>query len=268
MGKQGISVFRIVEVKEENRQSIIERLRPDLLHHLFSIYNLLSEPDKTSVYVAYDDNLFKGHLLTYRGRTLMTRLDGEKKSAHKLLELLSNENMILFCPPHLVDVVKEKFPHASCYPEYQMYVAKGEEYLISPNIAQRLELKHASVLAELYSAGESQFHRSEEACKKLLEKCGVYGVFQNDKLVSVAVAVPLLPEIGEIRGVLTHPNHRNKGFGTMATSAATKHILEHTDGANLYVAADNKAAIRVYEKLRYRKIDEWFWVDIGTGLKP
>jgi predicted GNAT family acetyltransferase len=168
----------------------------------------------------------------------------------------------------LVNVVKEKFPHASCYPEYQMYAAKGEEHVVSPNFAQRLKPQHVSLLAQLYLTGESQFHKSEETCKKLLKKRGVYGVFQNGKLVSVAVAVPLLPEIGEIRGVLTRPNYRNKGFGTMATSAATKHILERADGANLYVAADNKAAIRVYEKLSYKKIDEWFWVDIGTGLKP
>lgn len=261
-------MFRIVEVKKKNWQSIIERLRSDLSHNLFSIYNMLSEPDKTLMHVAYDDNLFKGYLLTYRGRTFMARLDGEKKHARKLLELLSNEKSILFCPPHLVDVVEEKFPHASCYPEYQMYVAKGEEHLISPNFARRLKAGYASLLAEFYSTGESQFHRSEEACRELLEKCGVYGVFQNGKLISVAVAVLLLPEIGEIRGVLTHPNYRNKGFGTMAISAATKHILEHADGANLYVATDNKVAIRVYEKLRYKKIDEWFWVDVGTGLKP
>lgn len=268
MEKQGIGMFRIVEVRERNRQSVIERLRSNLSHHLFSIYNLLLEPDKTSMYVAYDGDLLKGHLLTYRGRTLMTRLDGEKKPARELLELISKEKMILFCPPHLVDDVKEKFPRASFYPEYQMYVAKGEEHLISANSARRLKPRHTSLLAELYSAGEFQFHRSEERCKRLLEKCGVYGVFQDGKLVSVAVAVPLLPEVGEIRGVLTRPNYRNKGFGTMATSAATKDILEHADGANLYVAADNKAAIRVYEKLHYRKIDEWFWVDIETGLKP
>lgn len=267
-----IDMFRIVNIKGRHRLNVIERLRSDLLHHLFVIYHLLPEPEKTSMYVAYDkDNSPRAHLVVYRGSaTPMARLDGEKKPARKLLEVVPSENMVLFCPPRLVNVVKNKFPRAHCYPEHQMHVAKGQERLITPNLAQRLGSGDASLLAELYSSGGQRFlsRRSEGRCRAFLEKYHVYGIFEDDRLVSVAAAVKRLPEVGEITGVLTHPDYRRRSFGATTTSAATEDVLLHAGGANLYVGADNTPAIKMYEKLGYRKINDWYWVDIGTGSKP
>jgi ribosomal protein S18 acetylase RimI-like enzyme len=264
-------MFKIVEVDESNKDDVVKRLQLDLLHNLFVVYGLIYESDKAIAYVAYgrDDSL-KGLLSIYRRTPPMVRLDGEERVAHKLLEFLSKENMILFCPPTLLNIVKSKFPEANCYVEYQMYVAKGEERLITPNLAERLKPEHASLLADLYSSSpeEWQFSRSEQRCKELLEKCGVYGVFEADKLVSAAVSVKRLPQVGEVIGVFTHPRYRGRSFGKMVVSASTEGVLKHADGSNLYVGAYNTPAIKVYEKLGYRKIDEWYWVDIGTGRKP
>ncbi|MEA2089910.1 MAG: hypothetical protein U9O89_04030 [Thermoproteota archaeon] len=148
-------MFRIVKIEDKDRQNVIEQLKSDLLHNLFVIYDLLHEADKTSMCMAYDtDNSARGRLLVYRGSTnLMGRLDGEKKAARELLRLFPSQKMVLFCPPSLVKVVREKIPHANFYPEYQMYVAKGREQLVTPNLAQRVESKSASLLAELYSTG-------------------------------------------------------------------------------------------------------------------
>lgn len=263
------NMFKIVEVDESSNDDVVKRLKLDLLHNLFMVYNLMYEPDKTTAYVAYgSDDSLKGLLLIYRRTPPMVRLDGEERATHKLLEFLPRDNMILFCPPTLLNIVKRKFPEANCYPEYQMYVAKGEERLITPNLAERLEPKHASLLADLYSSSPGEFRISEQRIKELLEKCGVYGIFEADGLVSAAVSVKRLPEIGEVIGVFTHPKCRGRGFGKMVVSAATDDVLKHADGSNLYVGAKNIPAIKVYEKLGYRKIDEWYWVDIGTGTKP
>lgn len=261
---------KIVEVDERNKSYVIERLRLNLLHNLFVIYDLLYEPDKTVAYVAYEDENFNGLLLMYKVTLPMVRLDGKEQKARELLEYLPKDNMILFCPPSLVNTVRSRFPHANCYPEHQMYVAKGEENLVAPNFAERLEVKHAPLLAELYSSSleELQFYRSEQRCREQLERHSVYGVFDKEKLVSAAISVKRLPEVGEIIGVFTHPKYRGKGYATMTTSAATEDVLRNANGSNLYVAAYNKPAIRVYEKLGYKKIDEWYWVDIGTGTKP
>jgi len=261
---------RIVKVDEDSRREIIKRLSSNLLHNLFVVYDLLYEPDKTTMYVAYgNDGLIKGHLLIYRGlRFPSVRVDGEARAVSELLELLPREKMLLFCPPKLLSAVKRRFPNAPHYLEDQMCVSKEEEHLISSSLAQKLGSKHASLLTELYSSGEPSYIRSEERCRELLTKHSVFGVFIDGKLVSVAVAMKRLPQSGELTGVFTHPRHRGRGFGTIVTSAATEEALKHADNVLLYVRSDNVPAKRIYRKLGYRKIDEWYWVDIGTGLKP
>jgi predicted GNAT family acetyltransferase len=71
-----------------------------------------------------------------------------------------------------------------------------------------------------------------------------------------------------IGGVYTAPEKRNRGFALLATSAVTHEALKRADAAALFVRSDNYPAIRVYEKIGYRKIGEEIWVDVGTGMMP
>jgi len=68
--------------------------------------------------------------------------------------------------------------------------------------------------------------------------------------------------------VYTDPNQRNRGYATLATSAITEEALKNAEAAALFARSDNYSAVRVYEKIGYRKIGEKMWVDVGTGLKP
>jgi predicted GNAT family acetyltransferase len=102
----------------------------------------------------------------------------------------------------------------------------------------------------------------------LITKTPVYGVFMNDELVSYAGSFIQLPQVWMIGGVYTHPNHRNNGYATLATSAVTEEALKHAEAAALFVRSDNYSAIRAYEKIGYKKIGKKLWVDVGTGLKP
>ncbi|MGB8781077.1 MAG: GNAT family N-acetyltransferase, partial [Candidatus Bathyarchaeia archaeon] len=69
-------------------------------------------------------------------------------------------------------------------------------------------------------------------------------------------------------GDYTDPNYRNKGYALLATSAVTEEALRQAEAAALFVRSDNYPAIRVYEKIGYRKIGERLWIDVGTGLRP
>jgi predicted GNAT family acetyltransferase len=44
--------------------------------------------------------------------------------------------------------------------------------------------------------------------------------------------------------------------------------LKNADAAALFVRSDNYSAIKVYEKIGYKKVGEKMWVDIETGRKP
>jgi len=101
-----------------------------------------------------------------------------------------------------------------------------------------------------------------------INKTPIYGVFINDELVSYAGSFIQLPQVWMIGGVYTHPHHRSKGYALLATSAVTEEALKHAQVAALFVRSDNYPAVRVYEKIGYKKIGKKLWVDVGTGLKP
>ena len=96
----------------------------------------------------------------------------------------------------------------------------------------------------------------------------MYGTFVENELVSYAGSFIQLPQIWMIGGVYTAPDHRNKGYASLATSAVTKEALRKAEKAALFVRSDNLPAISVYEKIGYRKIGEKMWIDVGTGMKP
>ena len=117
----------------------------------------------------------------------------------------------------------------------------------------------------------AQKDRPRGIAKKYIDWIGkmpVYGVFVNDELVSYAGSFLQLPEVWMIGGVYTDPNDRGKGYATLATSAVTEEALRNAETAALFVRSDNYSAIKVYEKIGYRKIGEKLWVDVGTGLRP
>jgi predicted GNAT family acetyltransferase len=96
----------------------------------------------------------------------------------------------------------------------------------------------------------------------------IYGVFIENELVSYAGSFIQLPQVWMIGGVFSAPNQRNKGYASLATSAITMEALRKAEKAALFVRSDNFSAIRVYEKIGYRKMGERLWVDVGAGMKP
>lgn len=262
-------MFRVIKVDENNKRDIIEQLKSDLLFNAYNIYDLLYEPNKTVVYVGYEGNSFKGYLLLYSGFDfLIAWLYGDSQTASSLMDLLPQKEMVLHCPTSLLNIVKQRFPDALYYLIDLMAVSKGEEQLISPNPAIRLSAEHSSQLTKLYSSGEARFTMSEERYKERLEKRPYYCVFYKDELVSVAFVRDVLPEVWVVGGVFTHPQYRGRGFATLTTSAVTEEALKHTNTVILFVGSDNIPAVRLYQKLGYKTVNQLYWVDIGTGRRP
>lgn len=256
---------KVIKVDENNRNYVANQLKLNLLHNIFVIYDLFYKFDKITLYVAYHDNYINGLLLIYKNTPLIVRLDGDSNTAQKLLKYLPKENMVLFFPPSLVETVKEIFPEANgCYSEYQMYVERKKEHLVVSDLASKLKPEHALLLAELYSSSPYTFYskQNEKKCKEILETSNVFGIFYEGKLIAAATSMRRLLEVGEVTNVLTHPEFRRMGYGTIVASAATKDVLKHAQGSTLYVATNNIQAIRIYEKLGYRKIEKICWVSI------
>jgi predicted GNAT family acetyltransferase len=83
-----------------------------------------------------------------------------------------------------------------------------------------------------------------------------YGAFDSERLVSVAGThiVSDQERIAALGNVMTHPDYRGQGLATMVTSAVCEELLDRDiEMIGLSVSRTNEAAIRVYEKIGFKR---------------
>jgi predicted GNAT family acetyltransferase len=175
--------------------------------------------------------------------------------------------MVLFLDSDARDLAEAKLGVTAIIEEDHMVAEAGDARLPAVNQARRLGPEHAAGILALYSNYGPTREKSERYAR-WAESHVVYGVFRKGALVSVAGTWAETEEGWIIGGVCTSPSHRGMGLATMATSAVTAQALKNTRQSTLFVVSSNKPAIRVYEKLGYRKVGERLWVDLGTGIRP
>ncbi len=115
----------------------------------------------------------------------------------------------------------------------------------------RLNVSHMPLLEELYSHGGGDAFR-----QRSLELGVFYGVFDKERLVSVAGThiVSDQEHIAALGNVMTHPHYRGRGLATVATSAVCEELLDRgIEMIGLSVGRSNEAAIRVYEKIGFKR---------------
>ncbi|MCO8269719.1 GNAT family N-acetyltransferase [Actinoplanes sp. TRM 88003] len=88
--------------------------------------------------------------------------------------------------------------------------------------------------------------------KRTVELGHYLGLRHEGRLVAMAGERFRLPGWTEVSAVCTDPDFRGQGFGARLTMAVAAGILEHGDLPFLHVAADNAAAIRLYERLGFQ----------------
>jgi RimJ/RimL family protein N-acetyltransferase len=268
--KKGGSLMIVVEkVDEHNRQRVVDLLRLDVIRHVFAFYDIQNEPEHTTVYATFENGDLKGYILIYAAPDFPSViLEGERNIAKRLIEYAPKDHFITHTQPNLLPIVKTKFPNAKHYIEDWMLVKKEQANISRSEHVRRLcSSDDASKLVLLLSSREDRPKRTEKFLD-WVSKMPNYGVFVDSELVSYAGSFIQLPQVWMIGGVFTHPDRRNKGYATLATSAVTEEALKHAEAAALFVRSDNYPAIRVYEKIGYKKIGEKLWVDVGTGLAP
>jgi GNAT superfamily N-acetyltransferase len=115
----------------------------------------------------------------------------------------------------------------------------------------RLNVSHMPKLEELYAYGGGDAFR-----QRSLELGVFYGVFDDERLVSVAGThiVSECERIAALGNVMTHPAYRGRGLATMATGAVCDELLDRgIEMIGLSVSRSNEAAIRVYEKIGFKR---------------
>ena len=115
----------------------------------------------------------------------------------------------------------------------------------------RLHVSHLPQLEALYAYGGGDAFR-----QRSLELGVFYGVFDHECLISVAGThiVSDNERIAALGNVMTHPACRGRGLATVATNAVCNELLERgIELIGLSVSQSNEAAIRVYEKIGFKR---------------
>jgi GNAT superfamily N-acetyltransferase len=88
---------------------------------------------------------------------------------------------------------------------------------------------------------------------RMLETQHYFGLRLDSRLVSVA-GVHVYSEryrVAALGNIVTGPQWRNRGYGTLVTARLCQSLLETSDHIGLNVKADNCAALRCYQKLGF-----------------
>ena len=264
-------MLKIEKINKNNKPAFLTHLLTDAIEHIFAINDIQKDPQHTSIHAAFENSKTKGYILTYTATDVLSViLDGEENITRKLLKYSPPDKFIIHTQPNLLKVIAEKFPKAKHYLEDWMLVKKDEATFFRSDLVRRLRCdgEDASKLVQLLSSRQDRPERMMEKYVDWIRRMPLYGVFIQDQLASYAGSFIQLPQAWMIGGIYTHPKHRNKGYAKLATSAITEDAVKAAEAAALFVRSDNLPAIRVYEKLGYKRIGVKLWVDIGTGLKP
>ena len=115
----------------------------------------------------------------------------------------------------------------------------------------QLEMSDVPALQTLYAFGGGDAFQPSEVAAGVF-----YGIKQAGQLIAVAGThvVSGHGHIAALGNVMTQPDQRSHGYATIATSAVCAALIDRgITTIGLSVARDNLSAIRVYEKLGFKK---------------
>lgn len=83
-----------------------------------------------------------------------------------------------------------------------------------------------------------------------------YGIRIGGRLIAAAGTHVVSPaaRLGVVGNVLTHVDHRGRGYATAVTGAVTEELLRTCDEVVLNVRADNPPALQAYRRLGYAEL--------------
>lgn len=90
------------------------------------------------------------------------------------------------------------------------------------------------------------------------------GVWDQDRLIaSAGCHVASEPYgVAAIGGVFTHPDHRGRGLGAVATSELLRRLQGRFETIGLNVETSNDPAIRIYDRLGFRRVFQYEEIEL------
>lgn len=178
-------------------------------------------------------------------------LMGEGEGLRAILEHeLRPSPVYVTCLPQHLPLAQAFYAWQDPVPMWRMVLSAGR-FRGMKAACERLGRRHAAELEALYAMGGGLAFSAAQ-----LESRSFWGLRVAGRLVSVAGThlVSQTYDVGAIGNVSTHPDHRRRGYRTATTSAVVRDLMGRgIEGIILNVSQDNDAAVRVYERLGFRR---------------
>ena len=159
------------------------------------------------------------------------------------------------CKPEEVTLFSNKVKIEHSHREMQMVAVAPKEIVDHRIQVQRVMDEDFDDLNDFYMK-----QRSEAWTPVQFQVGPFYMIKEEGKIASAAGIHALTPQIAQLGNIVTHIEHRNKGYGTLCTSKLTTDLAKDNRIISLYVAKDNKPAIHVYRKLGFSEVQDIVWV--------
>ena len=169
--------------------------------------------------------------------------ENSAENFNKLYDLITHDEFVSFVSPHPTPI-PGKWKVLRHIPCLQM-IHDGVMRTINTDIVD-LEKEHVPQMLELTQLTQPGPFRDQTI------KFGLFqGIFENEKLVSMAgQRMSPLPYV-EVTAVCTHPDYTGKGYAKQLLISQTKHVIAQGYIPFLHVRDDNHRAIKVYESVGF-----------------
>jgi ribosomal protein S18 acetylase RimI-like enzyme len=119
----------------------------------------------------------------------------------------------------------------------------------------KLKDRHREALLGLVKIVYPEYFKSKTA-----DLGNYYGIFKDNKLVTITGERMQMEGFTEVSAVITHPEHTGKGYAKQLVAHTANAILEQNKTPFLHVAKTNISAVNLYQKLGFetrREISIW-----------
>lgn len=139
----------------------------------------------------------------------------------------------------------------------------GEYPMISPDLKEYHQLLLTCKSPDFSVPDYMQF-LSDVSRRQLRDMCTIYGIKNNNVLVSCAMTVSYTDTSVILGAVATNPDHRNHGYaGTIVKRLADKFILEK----DVYIYTTIEKNTRFYESLGFCVVGKWIKFLMGDNIE-
>jgi ribosomal protein S18 acetylase RimI-like enzyme len=197
-------------------------------------------------------------LLLYRAfETPVLFTLGPPAAVERLLDEIAGERALyLSIRPEILPLIQARYQVSHLAAMWRMTLAPAD-FCPVPQDARRLSLADLPALEALFADGAPHGEAPDFFNAEMLAHGVFYGQFEGPALVAAAGTHLVAPGEGvaAIGNVYTRRDRRGRGLAAQVTSAVAAQLLRHA--APLLVALNvnqaNQAALRVYERLGFRR---------------